>query len=158
MATKEQWEIFKYIYEMEQVRNQKLIERGKVYLSLITLYIGAIGLKVEFWSSKLSTNSYMVSLFIILLLIFLISLCFSALALGIYSYESINDPKIIIDNYGSNVPKNEEFFNDRIIDVSVATNRNKNQNDKRSNMLKISSWIMVIGILAHMSIMIIVIY
>jgi hypothetical protein len=88
LATKEQWEVFKYLYESEQARKQKLSDRGKVYVSLSMLYVGALGLKVEFWYKELPENILLLFLFIMVLVTFLVALCLTVFALGIYKRKN----------------------------------------------------------------------
>lgn len=158
MATKEQWEIFKYLFESEQERKQKLSNIGKVYVSLSMLYVGALGMKVEFWYKELPKDTLLVVLFLLVLITFLVALCLTVFALGIYKYEYLNDPEELIKKFGNHAPSNEEFFDDRIVDLAVATNRNKNQNDKRSIFLKYSMYTMVGGVLLHIVLLVSVLY
>lgn len=151
MATKEQWEIFRYVYEREESRYQNITDRGKVYLSLITLYVGAIAFKADFWFSQSLKDPWSTLLFALLLGLFLAALCATVAAMGIYSYEGITDPEEVIAGFGDTTPDNEDFFDDRIIDVAVATNRNSKTNDRRASLLSISSLLMVIGIVVHIA-------
>lgn len=47
MATKEQYEIFKMLFDQEDKRYTNLIDRGKTFVSLATLYSGFITFTIE---------------------------------------------------------------------------------------------------------------
>lgn len=47
MATQAQYDFFKDLYEEENARAQSLIDRGKIYLSIVSLFFGGIFLKLD---------------------------------------------------------------------------------------------------------------
>jgi hypothetical protein len=149
MATKEQWEIFKYIHDQEAARYEALNSKGKVYLSLNTLYLGAVAFKADFWFVQASQTTISAILLVVLLAIFVSALCVTVAALGIYTYEGLADPEGIIRQFGDTPPSNEEFYDDRIVDATVAANRNSATNDKRAALLTIASILLIAGILSH---------
>lgn len=158
MATKEQWEIFKYIYEQETARYENLNSRGKVYLSLITLYLGAVAFKADFWFLQASQTAISTILFTALLGSFVSALCVTVAALGIYTYEGLADPEGIIKQFGDRPPSNEDFYDDRIADATVAANRNSVTNDKRATLLTIASVLLITGILSHVILIVWILY
>jgi hypothetical protein len=55
---------------------------------------------------------------------------FAAVGTWIRTYEGIADPREIIERFGDAPPSNDDFFDNRITDLAVATNRNSAANDK----------------------------
>lgn len=79
----------------------------------------------------------------------LIAFLLSILAIGIYRYEMINRPKEIFETFGDDPPTNEEFFDDRIVDLTVACERNSSRNDRRAKLLFLASIFMLLGLFLH---------
>jgi hypothetical protein len=158
MATKEQWETFRYIYEQETARYRDLNARGKVYLSLTTIYLGAVAFKAEFWFAQVPQSTLSVVALIALLAFFVSALCAIVAALGIYTYEGLANPEGIIRRFGEDPPTNEDFFDDRIIDATVATNHNSATNDKRARLLRVAPMLLIGGILTHVLLIIWILY
>ena len=158
MATKEQWEIFRYIYDQETDRYKSLNTRGKVYLSLTTVYMGAVAFKADFWFVQGAQSMVSAIMLIALLALFVSALCVIVAALGIYSYEGLANPEDIIREYGETPPSNEDFYDDRIIDATVASNHNSATNDKRARLLTVAPMLLIGGILTHVLLIIWILY
>ena len=56
-------------------------------------------------------------------------------SIGVSNYEAINDPQDIIAGFGDTPPEDEDFFDDRIIDFTVAYQRNSAVNDTKATKL-----------------------
>jgi hypothetical protein len=67
----------------------------------------------------------------------------------IAAYEALNDPDDIIDQFGSAPLSDEEFFDNRIADYAVATERNRLVNDKKAKWLQYATYCLGLGILMH---------
>jgi len=137
MATNTQYDFFKFIHSKESERYSELINRGKIFLTIITLYIGALVFKSSEFQNAISENIQSVYSLIYFSSIgmFLFALILNILALGIYTYEKISNPEKIIKNYKGSVPKDSDFLDDRIADLTVSFKRNSKQNDKRAKLL-----------------------
>ena len=145
MATQEQFEYFKYMYEEENERYKHLTDRGKIYISLITVY----GAFLIFTIKDGALKGDLILIYIAATFSFVIAFASVLIALGMYSYETPTDPTEYIEELGDEPPTNEEFFDDRIIDLSVAYNRNVETNDKRVRMLLLSNFFLLVGLSLH---------
>lgn len=146
MASKEQFEFFKSVYADEESRYRELIDRGKIILSLATLYTGFLAFTVE---RNSPASSEMFALFAAAVILLLTSFLLSILALGVYSYEGPADPEDILQNYGASPPSDADFFDARIVDYAVAANRNAAQNDRRAKFIFFSIAVLLAGLTLH---------
>lgn len=145
MATQEQFENFKYMYEEENERYKQLTDRGKIYISLITIY----GAFLIFTIKDGGVAGNLITIFICATLAFVFAFILVLMALGMYGYETPMDPIEYFEQLGDEPPTNEEFFDDRIIDLSVAYNRNVKTNDQRVRMLIFSNLLLLVGLVLH---------
>lgn len=149
MATKEQWEVFKFLLVEESQRYNDLNDKGKIYISIIAIYLGAIAFKIDQWIPIVKVDKITTFFFVAALISFIGALFTTIVAMGIYSYEGINDPEDILDSFGDEPQTNAEFFDNRIVDATVATNRNIQKNNFRAKLLYLSSTLIGIAILSH---------
>jgi hypothetical protein len=64
------------------------------------------------------------------------ALLLTALAITVRDYEGICDPENVVTDFGESPPSDQEFLDDRIVDLAVATNRNHRQNNRVAALLK----------------------
>lgn len=155
--TQRQFEFFKALYEEENSRLKDLIERGKIYLSVVAAYSGLFA----FTTDKLPapTTSWLAKCVFCLVAVSLIAALVSIMrSLGIYSYEGLVDPEELLKEIGANAQSDDVFFDFRVADLSVAHNRNEKQNDRRAWYLSVASWLTVAGILFHMVFVFLVVF
>jgi len=146
MPSKEQYEVFKFIYDQEGARENTLLDRSKLYISLLTLYSGFIAFAIkDARPENICQWLLLASVAICLVAAFLLSL----LATSVTSYEGIHDPEDIIKNELSQSPSDEEFFSQRIADLAVACNENSEVNDQRAAKLYWAGISMFSGIVLH---------
>jgi hypothetical protein len=83
-----QYEIFFSIFQQENERFKELINRGKIFLSIITVYLGLFTIKL---SDLVAITESQVGLFLATVTgsFFILSLLFTCLALGLYRYEAL---------------------------------------------------------------------
>ena len=144
MATQAQYEVFKYVHDEESKRLAELVTRAKVYLSIATFFLGALGFKV---GDAIVTVSPVAKIaFLLAALSFIVAFTLIILSLRVYSYEGICDLEEVIDTFGDEPPEDGGFLDDRIVDLAVACNRNSELNDKRADLLQWASYAMLIGI------------
>ena len=146
MATQAQYQCFKDIYDRETKRAEQLIDRGKIYLSIVTLYIGLLGIAADKIVPKLIENWSAQAFYIISLIGFVLSLSLVIFAIGIYCYSFPTDPKNVIFGFGEKQPTDEEFFDARIVEFAVAFHANSSVNEKRASLLKYATWLMLLGV------------
>jgi hypothetical protein len=146
MATEAQYQCFKDIYDRETKRGEQLIDRGKIYLSVITLYMGLLGVAFDKITPMLAGHCFEKTIYILSLIIFIFSLALVIFSIGIYCYRFPTDPETVIFSFGTNQPLDNDFFDARIADFTVAFKENLPVNEKRANLLKYASWLMLFGI------------
>lgn len=150
MFTKVQFDTFKYIYEKEEARFSELINRGKIYLSIITIYIGVFTLKIQDIGTLVGDGSFSKILVGATGICFIFALLACILALGIFKYEGLCDIKEELLALGDAGKPDSEFYEDRLADMAVAYERNSEQNDHRASLLGISSYLVLAGVFFHM--------
>jgi hypothetical protein len=147
MATEIQYRVFKEIYDDESERYSDLGTRSNLYLTLITFYLGVILLKFDDVSKFINLFRVSMVLFLSIGALLVLALLFTALALGIREYEGICDPEEVIQNFGKDRPSDEDFLDDRIVDLAVATNRNSKQNDRVAALLQWAARLIALAVL-----------
>jgi len=149
MATKEQYEYYKFLYDHERSRYLELVNRGKLFLSIITLYMGLLAVGADKTITGLEGSILLMSVYFISVSLLVASLVEVVLAIGIYKNEKPSSPRKMILALEENVPTDEEFRDERIIDLAVATDRNSNNNDLRAKRLQVSSFLLLLAILGQ---------
>lgn len=147
MANQAQHDAFKTVFDEEQARYEQLEKRANLYLTVITFYLGAIIFKVEDLL-KFALN-FRLSIFWFLAIgtILGIALLLVVRAVGIREYEGLFDPKKEIESYRPMRPSDSEFFDKRLADFAVATNRNAKQNNKVAKLLQFAAWLIFLSVL-----------
>jgi hypothetical protein len=139
MATELQYKIFKDLYEEENARYAQLDNKSKLYVTLVTFYLGAIAFKfkdvIEFTGASVFTKW----LYLVIAVMLVAALLFTIVATRIRVFEGICDPEKVIGEFGEEPPPDVDFLDDRIVDLAVATNRNSGQNDRIASNLEIAS-------------------
>jgi hypothetical protein len=145
MATQAQYDVFLYLYEEENKRYQRLQDRAKLYLSIASIYLGAIAFKVDDVLKLVTKFRIPVWLWLMTGAILIAAVVLISWAVRIRNYEGICDPDAIIDDFGDELPSDEDFLADRLGDLAVSTNRNSAVNDRVARLLE---WAAIAIILA----------
>ena len=140
MATKEQYEIFKAIYDEETDRYADLRNTAKLFASICSFLIGALAFKVP--ALFLSQALYAKIIFAVAVGAFFIALLLLVKSLGISSYETMFSPRSV----ATRLATDDEFFEDRIADIVVANERNWATNRRRSRVIQIAMYAMFAGV------------
>ena len=138
MATEHQYKIFRELYDEENQRYSELDNKGKLYVTIITFYLGAIAFKFNDVTHLTDSVHYAKWFYLVIACVLVAALLCTIFAIRVRSFEGICDPEEVINHY-DNAPSDEEFFDDRIVDLAVATNRNSQQNDKIATNLSVAS-------------------
>jgi len=149
VASKEQLEFFRNIYEREHARYVELINRGKLFLSIITLYFGAIALAAEKTLDVLNASRAALGAYLAGAAFLSIAMALVIGAIGIYKYAYPNDPKRIIESGDLKLLSEEEFREQRLFEYAVAADMDHKVNEKRSALLRYASFGLFGGIAAH---------
>ena len=151
MVSELKYEFFKSLYDEEADRYTKLAGRAQLYLSIITLYIGAFAFKFEDIRKFIDPNGVSKYLPILVAIVLLAALIFVLLAIRIRDYEGIADPEEIIEGWStSEEPADSEFRKARTIELAVATNLNSAINNRVAFWLTAASSALAFGLLLHL--------
>ncbi|MEM9110675.1 MAG: hypothetical protein AAGC72_11700 [Planctomycetota bacterium] len=149
MASETVYNSFQYACREEEERYTELINRGKIYLSICTFFLGGIGFKLSSDISEASLGMqvpFMVSAFF-----FIMSFLLIIIALGIYKYEATFDAELIIEEFGDEPPKDGDFLDQRIADITASLGHNIAINNKRGRFLFYASFGMLAGVVSAFS-------
>jgi len=135
MATDAQYQIFKELYDEESKRYSELNGKANLYITIITFYLGAIAFNfkavLEFTGSVAPAKW----LYSAVALVLVAALLCTVNAMRVRTFEGVCDPEKVIN----------DFPDDSIADLAVATNRNFAQNNRIAGSL---SWASVFILLA----------
>lgn len=146
MATEKQAAYFSSIYVSENERTKSLREIAKVYIGLTSLYSAFL----IFVTEKIRPSGYVeLAVYISCIIAFLAAFYCSLQVLQVASYERPSDPYRIIHNFADDPPEDDQFFDDRIVDLTVAANRNALVNDKKARYLSASGYLTLFGLAGH---------
>jgi hypothetical protein len=101
MATEKQYQFFKALYDEENRRHAELADRAKMYIGVITLYVGAISFKIEDIAKFARQENVPIWLFLFVGAIFVGALLFSVWAVFIRDYEGITDAEALVEQFGA---------------------------------------------------------
>lgn len=149
MASEEQYKFFQTVYDEENDRYTLLEGRAKVYITILTFYIGALAFKASDVVQILKEYRAPVTGAVLICLTFIASLGCCVFALRIKTFEAITDPEEVIAAWPDEGLADEEFFDARIADFAVATKRNAKQNDEAARALALAGWLLFAGVLTQ---------
>lgn len=147
MATKEQLDFFRFLYDEEERRYGQLESRAKFYLSVIALFVATLTFKLEDAQKSVAILGAPWWLVLVEGALLATALVFVVISVFIREYEGVADPEDIVNGFGDKVPSNESFFDDRIADYVVATGRNSAMNDRAARFLEIAVSIIAVAML-----------
>ncbi len=125
MATQAQYGVFLYLYEDENKRYEHLQDRAKLYLSIASIYLGAIAFKVDDVLRLVTQFRIPVWLWLMTGGILIAAVVLISWAVRVRDYEGICNPVEVIARYVHEPPpSDEDFLDDRLVDLAAATNRN----------------------------------
>jgi hypothetical protein len=146
MASETQYKVFKEVFDEESRRYSDLGTRCNLYLTIITFYLGVILLKIDDVLKFVADFRVSVFWFLSIGLLFVAALLLTVRAMGIREFEGIFDPEEVIESFGKEPPSDENFLDDRIVDLAVATNRNSAQNDQTATLLQWAARILFLAV------------
>jgi len=149
MVTKEQHNFFKSQYEEENARYESLIKKGQLYLSIQTFLLSAVFFNIKDLQKIIKDSNHtelLIALFCIAILMLLASILFNVLALKISTYERVNKPREVLQEFDKEAVSDGEFYLNRIVDFTVATERNFAANNTTAKQLKKSIYLLALGL------------
>lgn len=138
MATREQLDFFRFLYDEEERRYGQLESRAKLYLSVIALFLATLIFKLDDAQKSIAILGAPWWLVLVEGILLATALAFVVIGVFIRVYEGVADPEDIVNGFGDEAPSNESFFDDRIADYVVATVRNSAMNDRAARFLEIA--------------------
>lgn len=146
MVSQAQYDIYRSAFQEEEDRHVELINRSKIYLTLCTFFLGGLAFKLN---ESLKCADYSTKIPLLLsCLSFVVGFLCVILSMGIYQYEGVFDPQEELEKVGNNYPTDDEFREERIVDLAVATSRNCEINEKRAKHLQNASYAMLAGVIS----------
>jgi hypothetical protein len=147
MATEKQYAFFQSLYLEESERASVLADHAKNNLGLATFYSAFILFVVE--KPGPTVTSYSKWIFIAAVVCMLGAFLLSLWATQISVYEAITEPADVLAAYEDSPPTDEDFFDDRIADYTVAYEKNSLVNDRKANELLVARYFLLAGIALH---------
>lgn len=149
MATKEQCDFFRALYEEEASRYRDLGDRAKLYLTVITAFVATLTLKADdVQKSALALRIPWVLVLVIGGLV-AIALFLTAAATMVRRYEGAVDAQGLLDQFiaSNRPPTNEDFFDGRIVDYAVAAEVNSRINNQTGALLTAAGLVLAAALL-----------
>jgi len=106
---------------------------------------------------KIDCQNIMFLFFGFAILQVLISIFFNILSMKVSKFEGVNNLRDVLGEFTSDSMTDEQFFTKRIVDYTVATERNFEVNDKSANYLKISTYFLAGGLICTILFLILII-
>ncbi|HEV7489052.1 MAG TPA: hypothetical protein VGQ65_25555 [Thermoanaerobaculia bacterium] len=147
MASEPIYKFFQALYEEESKRFAELESRARLYFSIASLYVGAIAFKFDD-VIKFVNRAHVPAVVIVLDgAAFVVAILFCVLAMQVRKYEGISDPDEILNGFDEDgVPNDIEFYDDRVIDYSVAIAKNSAVNNRVATWLSVSGFSILAGV------------
>ena len=146
MASKIQYDVFRAAYEEESERHSGLESRAKLYLTIITAYLGAVAFKTSDVLNFLNRFCVPYYWYLFLAVCLVVALLLAICAMGIRKYEGVFDPEKEIKRLGDKPPTDDDFLDKRIVDLAVATNRNSAINNRVAEYLQYSGILIFLAV------------
>ena len=153
MASKAQYDFFKALYDEEIRVHAELESKAKLYLTIITFYLGAIGFKINDVVEFTDKFQIPIILLVIIAVVLVLAFLFTIAAMSIRKYERVCDLEAIIRSFGESPPKDSDFLDETLVNLAVATNRNALQNNRVGTLLQWASVLIFIAVLMQLGIL-----
>jgi hypothetical protein len=157
MATEIQYQAFRAEYDEESRRASGLEDRAKLYLTIITAYLGVIGFKIEDLLKFLDKFHVSVTFYLVMAAVLVGALLCTVWAMGIRTYEGLFDPKKEIESLSKTIPTDHDFLDKRLADIAVATSRNSKQNGRVANALQCAGILIFLAVSIQMAVFVVAI-
>jgi len=139
-------EFFQYIFASESERTKFLRATATSYLTLSAFYSAF----VFFVTEKLRPVQQLPKLlFAGAVVSMIVAFVLSLWVVQLSKFMVPTRPREIIENYGESEPTDEEFFDKRIAELTVAYERNCEVNDRKALVLKLGGYALLVGLVFH---------
>ena len=150
-------EYFRHLYNEEAARENILNDRSRTFVSIISIMIGINAFRIADTAQIAlhpAGTAIIFSLSIAAAVMFLASFLTCLGALGIRSYERLNNPVIVLKQLQVSNWDMQSFFIGCLGDYHVATGKNKKMNDERSRWLRVTTLLMFFGFVIELGLMV----
>lgn len=145
-----QFGFLKVVYDQEVARMGILIERGKTFLSVITLYFAAFTWKVVDLEGFSKSNLCVRLLLLGTGLLLLGALIHTVQSLKVLPGERILNLEEVAKKLIDAPVDDSDFWEARAVDLSVALKRNAGCNDERAKFLSCAHRFLVLAVVFHL--------
>lgn len=143
---KEKYEIFKYIFEKEEKRRDELTGRIKIYLSILTFYLGVLAFNLKEVQEVLQDTGLSVKVLWVITLVALVVPLFFIVRTLTLQYQGMSGLDDLIQSDEVSNTNASEFYLARMVDLADVHDQNIVTNDRVSRDLAISTVFLSIGI------------
>jgi hypothetical protein len=150
MATEKQMAFFKSLYDEEAARHAVLMERAKTYITVITIYIGIVGLKVGDLTALTKDFRVPWALLLCIALAVGAALLLTVMAIRVREFEALVEPEKAAKELDAPNMTDEKFFANRIADYVVATQVNRKVVNDIGFKLRLAVMFLAGGVALHL--------
>jgi len=158
MASKTQFDFFKAVYDEEIRVHSELESKAKLYLTIITFYLGAISFKINDLVGVTQRLQIPITLLVAIAVILILAFLFTIGAMGIRKYERICDLETVIRSFGEAPAKDNDFLDEGLVNLAVATNRNASQNNRVGTLLQCASVLIFTAISLQLGVLLFMVF
>jgi hypothetical protein len=152
VATKQQYQVFKSVYDEELKRFNDLQNVSKLYLTILALFL--FGSAAKAGDTLAGAAPAWRDTYFVAAACFALSFVTVIVSIGIQDYETMTDLSEVFDEFGDSPPTDEEFLDFRLADMAAATKTNCKENDYRAKLLRFASWLLVAGVVLALVVLI----
>jgi hypothetical protein len=149
MASEKQMAFFKSLYDEEAARHAVLMERAKTYITVITIYIGIVGLKVGDLKD-LKAFGVPWALLLCIALAVGAALLLTVMAIRVREFEALVEPEAAAKELDAPGMTDDKFFSNRIADYVVATQINRKVVNDIGFKLRLAVMFLAGGVALHL--------
>jgi len=147
VASEPVYKFFQALYDEESKRFEELESRARLYFSIASLYVGAIAFKFDDVIKFVGRAQVPAAVIVIDGAAFVVAVLFCVLAMQVRKYEGISDPDEILNAFDEEgVPSDDDFYDDRVVDYSVAIAKNSGVNNRVAGWLSVSGFSILLGV------------
>ena len=147
MASEAIYEFFQTLFEEEGKRYAELEARARLYFSIASLYVGAIAFKFDDVIKFIGKANIPAVAVVLNGAAFVVAVLFCVFAMQVRTYEGVADPDDILKGFDdTGVPTDLEFYDDRVVDYTVAIARNSRVNNRVATWLSVSGFSILVGV------------
>jgi len=148
VLSKDQYAFFVSLFEREWARYSELNKRAQLFITIQSFILTANLFKIKDVLGILKDmDNWTGLLYVASIVMIFISLLVTVLSLRLRNYERLHDPELVVESLEALDYSESVFWKARVVDLAIATNKNKIKNDKKVPYLQAATWLIVSGLL-----------